>query len=188
MYLWTNGCPSLHQSGLSLWLFWVPLYNLFSFLFHCCFCVWNQHCLEWKICCTHSRFPEASVSERQISRIVWTIRNSRFPTRVLGVTRRILSHRYAVSRDDTTCASFHLNNMTIRWGAFFQIFSLGRIRAPNCNTTQNSVYLLQYQYKWILLQTLQLLLFWNNVFPNECSLSQILVNTSDHIWSGRDVV
>ena len=57
----------------------VPLYDLLSFLVQCCLCIWNQHCLGWNIFCTCSRFPEACVSERQTSRIFWTIRNSRFP-------------------------------------------------------------------------------------------------------------
>ena len=33
---------------------------------------------EWKIFCTFSRFAEACVSERETSRIFWTIRSSRF--------------------------------------------------------------------------------------------------------------
>ena len=49
----------------------VCLFNdLVSFLVHCCLCSWNQQCLGCKIFCTCSRFPEACVSERQISRIV----------------------------------------------------------------------------------------------------------------------
>ena len=78
MYFWIGGCPSVQQSGLSLLLFCVPLYNVLSFLVHCCLVVWNQHCLGWKIFCTYSRFREANVSERQISRIVRTIRDTRF--------------------------------------------------------------------------------------------------------------
>ena len=73
-----GGCPSMQQSGLSVLLFCVPLYDLLWFLVHCCLCIWNQHCLGWRIFCTYSRFPETSVSERQTSRIFWTIRNSRF--------------------------------------------------------------------------------------------------------------
>ena len=138
MYFWIGWCPSVQQSGLSLLLFCVPLYNVLSFLVHCCLCVWNQHCLGWKIFCTYSRFPEANVSERQISRVVRTIRDTRFvcvytqdslsrtisevntsffhgphlrvsrTPQVFRVTRRILSHRHAVSRNETTCACFHL--------------------------------------------------------------------------------
>ena len=48
--------------------------------------------------CTYSRFPEASVSERQISRIVWTIRDSRF---VCAYTRYSL--RRTISE---VCTSF----------------------------------------------------------------------------------
>ena len=81
-----------------------------------------------------SRFPEACVSEREISRVIWTIHNSRFPKfadqnnirrsysflpkftlesisyfpEFLTVTWSILSHIFAVSRDETTCACFHL--------------------------------------------------------------------------------
>ena len=36
--------PHLHKSGLSLSLFCMQLYDLLSFLFHCCLCIWNQHC------------------------------------------------------------------------------------------------------------------------------------------------
>ena len=169
--------------------------NLVSFLFHCCLCVWNQHCLEWMIFCTYSRFPEASVSERQISRIVWTIRDSRFvcvhtqdslsrtisevcttfftsqhlrvsrTLQFFGVTWRNLSHRYAVSPDETTCASFHQK----MWRAFFWSFHRTEFVYQSCNIIQNSVFLLQHQYNCILLQTLWLLLFWNNGFPYACS-------------------
>ena len=52
------------------------LYDLVSILFHRRLCIRNQHCLGWKIFCTYSRLPEASVSERQISRCFGTIRNS----------------------------------------------------------------------------------------------------------------
>ena len=148
------------------------------------------------------RFPEASVSERQVSRIVWTIRNSRFHNiHVLFVCT--LPHwcvhpRFAeqnniwslyfflpkfsleISRTpqvwglleefcptDTPCPqtrqhalNFHLRNKKIKWRAFFQTFLLERIRVPSCNTTQNSACLLQYQYKWILLQKLRLLFFF----------------------------
>ena len=84
-------------------------------------------------------------------------------------TRRILSHRYAVSRNETTCASFHLENKKSGEELSFQVFSSEWIRVPCCVTTQNSVFPLQYQYKWILLQTLWLLLIWNNGFPYACS-------------------
>ena len=64
--------------------------------------------------------------------------------------------------------------------------------------------LLHNQHNWILLQTLWLLLFWNNGFPCACSgirsfawnsidfflwaAFQILANASRQMWSGRDVV
>ena len=48
-------------------------YLLFYVPSLCCrFCIWNQHCLGWKIFFHTSRFPEACVSERRISRIFWT--------------------------------------------------------------------------------------------------------------------
>ena len=49
------------------------------------------------------------------------LRVSRTP-RGFRVTRRILSHRYAVSRNETTCASFHLKQKKIMWGAFFRSY------------------------------------------------------------------
>ena len=93
-----------------------------------------------------SRFPEACVSERQISRVFWTTRNSRFPKfadqnnirssyfflpdshlrvscapRIFRFTWRILSHRYAVPRDDIICACFHLQRESseeLSWDLF----------------------------------------------------------------------
>ena len=103
-----------------------------SFLFHCRLFIWINIAWNEKYFVYASLFPEACVSERQISRVFWTMRNSRFPQFAetephsestllssqvltweylvlpgfLRFTWRILSHRYAV-RDETTCACFH---------------------------------------------------------------------------------
>ena len=210
---WTNVSEliDVHQCnkvGLSLLLFCVlPLYDFLSFLIHCCLCFWNQHCLGWEIFCTYSRFPEACVSERQISRIVWTIRNSRFPNihillmstplasvctpeirwadqhpefillsfpgshsrvsrtpRVVGLLEESVSHRYAVSRDETTCASFHFRTNKIWWRAFFQIFSFERIRVPNCVILHRILsFTCNINTNELLLQILRLLFFFGNI-------------------------
>ena len=47
---------------------------------------------------------------------------------------------------------------------FLQIFSSESIRVPNCNTTQNSVFLLHCQYTWVLLETLWPFLFLDQRF------------------------
>ena len=100
--------------------------------------------LERSLVCA-SRFPEACVSERQISRVFWTIRNSRFPkfadqnhirSSYFFLPRFTLesisyspdfqgylkkfSHRYAVLRDETTCL-LSLSKK-IRWRAFLRSF------------------------------------------------------------------
>ena len=172
----------------------VPLYDILAFLVHCCLSIWNQHCLAWKIfprhaslkdrspelfepfvtldfpisifclcgytlhSCEHPRFAE------QINIWSWYFLLPKFTLSSISyfpncrITRRILSHR----------------NRKNWWRASFQIFSLERIRVPSCNTIQNSVFPLQYQCKWLLLQTLRLLLFWNIGFPYARSLSKIL--------------
>ena len=65
----------------------------------------------------------------------------------LGLLEEFLSHRYAVSRDETTCASFHLDKRKIWWRAFFrsfhwnefmyQIARLHRIPSFTCNINTN---------------------------------------------------
>ena len=136
MFLYFKMWRSMQQSGLSL-----------PFVFVCAFFMTSSHPfsivafasginITWDdrsfVCA--SRFPKAYVSERQISRVIWTIPNSRFPKFAdqnhirssyfllprftlesisyspdfFKVTWRILSHRYAVPRDLTTCACFHL--------------------------------------------------------------------------------
>ena len=134
----------MQQSGLSLLLFCVPLYDLLSFLVHCCSCIWNQHCLAWKIfshilsvsrgkhlwetdlqnrlnhswlsvlVCTSSLFvctPETRRAEQYPNCGVLPPRSTlESISHFLGfsITRRYVSHRHAVSRDKTACASFHL--------------------------------------------------------------------------------
>ena len=76
-----GGCPSVQQSGLfSTFCFFCAF---FMTSFHSFSTVasasginiaWNERSFAYT-----SRFPEACVSERQISRVFWTIRNSRFP-------------------------------------------------------------------------------------------------------------
>ena len=41
------------------------------------------------------------------------------------VTRRIFSHRYATSRDETACASFHPGSKRIKVKSFLQIYFIG---------------------------------------------------------------
>ena len=49
-----GGCPSMQQSGLHLpFVFMCLLYDFLSFLFHSRLCIWNQHCLGWKIFFSH---------------------------------------------------------------------------------------------------------------------------------------
>ena len=157
-------------------------------------------------------FPRQASLRDQVSRIVWTIRNSRFPnihiclcvhsphwcvhprfaeqnniwslyfflaefSLEISRTPQVLGLLEEFCPTDTPChqtrkhaLNFHLRNKKIKWRAFFQTFSLERIRVPSCKTTQIYACLLQYQYKWILLQKLRLLFFsWNNSFPYACS-------------------
>ena len=151
-----GGCPSMHQSGLSLPFVFVCLfYDLLSFLFHCRFAFEINIGLDERSFVCASRFPRACVSERQISRVFWTIRNSRFPKfadqnhirssysffpgshlwvsrtpQILRVTWRILSHRHAVPRDETTCACFHLQrelSEELTWDLFIGTNSCAKL-------------------------------------------------------------
>ena len=75
-----GGYPSMQQSELSspfvLWAFFMTSFHSFSSVAFA-----SGINIAWKersfVCA--SRFPEACVSERQISRVFRTIRNSRFP-------------------------------------------------------------------------------------------------------------
>ena len=109
-----------------------------------CLCVHSRH---W---CAHPRFAEQNN--------IWSLYFF-LPKFSLEISR--------FCPTDTPCPqtrqhalNFHLRNKKIKWRAFFQTFLLERIRVPSCNTTQNSACLLQYQYKWILLQKLRLLFFF----------------------------
>ena len=110
------------------------LYDLLSFLFHCRLFIWNQHCLGWKIFYSYfsvsrgMRLWETDLqsllnhTQLSIPKVRWSeptfvVHTSFFPgshlrvpctPRTFRVTSRILSHRYAVPRDETTCACFHL--------------------------------------------------------------------------------
>ena len=155
-----GGCPSMQQSGLSLlYVFVCLLYDLLSFIPFPLSALSSGINIAWDersfVCA--SRFPETCVSERQISRFFWTIRNSRFPkcadqnhirsSFFFLVLPAFLSHRYAVARDQTTCACFHL--LKNRWKSFLEILSSEPILAWSCNKVQNAVPSLQNQYNWI---------------------------------------
>ena len=98
MYFWINGCPSMQQSGLSSLLFCVPLRTSFHSFSTSAFASGIN--IAW---CERSfihtaRFPEACVSERQISRIVRTIRDSRFPNFFVCTPRIRVYTRDSLSR------------------------------------------------------------------------------------------
>ena len=214
---WCGECPSMHQSGLSFPFVLPSLWPPF-FLFHCRLFIWNQHCLRWKTFFWYfsvsrgMRLWKTDLSQHPYFICVYTSRirvytrdslsrssgvcTSFFPgshlsvsrtLQGLRVTRRVLSHRYATSLDETACASLHLRNKKIRWRAFIQIFSLERLGVSRCDTTQNSFFYnintTEFRFRYFGFRY-----FWNNVFPYACSSSQILVNASGHMWSGRDVV
>ena len=158
-----------------------------------------------------SRFPEASISERHISRIVWTILNSRSPnihilflctppafvctpeirraeqhlkfvllffpsshlrvsrtSRIFRVYLKNLVSQIRCARDETTCACFHPQRKLgeeLSWDLFIgtnsctKVVTLHWIPSFPCNINTNEFFL----------QTLRLLLFWNNGFPYACS-------------------
>ena len=157
----------MQQSGLSL-----------PFVFVCAFFMTSSHPFsivafasginiawdERSFVCA-SRFPEACVSERQISRVIWTIPNSRFakfadqnhlrssyfllprftlesisysPEFFRGYLKNLVSQIR-----EPTCACFHLQRTSVK--SFLRIFSPERILAQSCNNVQNSVFSLQYQ-------------------------------------------
>ena len=75
-----GGCPSMQQSGLSLsFVFYVPSLwpPCIPFFIVACSSGINI-ALNGRSFISASRFPEACFSERQISRVFWTIRHSRF--------------------------------------------------------------------------------------------------------------
>ena len=113
-----------------LLFFMCLLYDLLSFLLHCRLCICNQHCLDWKIFYSYfsvsrgMRLCQSLVNHAWLSipEVRWSEPHSEFILlssqvhtweyvvlpRFLGVTWRILSHRYAVPHDETPCAYFHL--------------------------------------------------------------------------------
>ena len=110
-----------------------------------------------------SRFPEACVCEREISRVFWTIRNSRFPKFAdqnhirssyffhLRFTLESISYSpdfWGLVEEccltDTLCRetrqhapAFTLKKYYVK--RFLQIFSSERICAQSCHKVQNSV-------------------------------------------------
>ena len=79
IYFWINGCPSMQQSGLSLLLFCMPLYDLLPFLIDCCLCIRNQHCLGWKIFYSYFSLSRGKRLWETDLQNCLNIRNSRFP-------------------------------------------------------------------------------------------------------------
>ena len=169
-----GGCPSMQQSGLSIsFVFYVPSLWPPLFLFHCraftsgTNIAWNERSF---VCA--SRFPEARVSERQISRVFWTIRNSQFPKFAeqnnirssysflprFSLESVLYSLDFESSLEefcltDTLCRETrqHVLAFTLKENfvkSFLDIFSWERIRAQSCNRVQNSVLSLQYQDNW----------------------------------------
>ena len=125
------------------------------------------------------------------------------------VTRRIVCHRYAVSRDETTCARFHLKNKKTKWRPFFrsfhrsefvyQVVMLHRIPSFYCNINTNEFCFRHFGSCYFgttvsrthvrehcLLHGIAASRFLILVSFFLKLLSQILVNASVHIWSGRD--
>ena len=145
--------------------------------------------LSWTI--RNSRFPNIHIlflctppafvctPRDSLSRTTSGVCTSFFPSSHLRVSRtpRVSAIREEFCPTDTLCrATSTLKKSKIRCRTFFQIFSLERIRVPSCDTTQNFVFPLQNQYKWILLQTLRLLLFWNNGFPYASSGNTVFLH------------
>ena len=138
-----------------LLLFVCLLYDLLSFLFYCRLCIWNKHCWGWKIFCSYfsvSRSMRLWETDLQsllnhtslsIPEVRWSEQHSEFVllssqvhTReylvlpgFLRFTCRILTHRYAVPRDETTCACFHLQKKLseeLSWDLFVGTNSCGK--------------------------------------------------------------
>ena len=69
----------MQQSGLSLLLFCMPLYDLLPFLIHCCLCIKNQYCLGWKIFYSYFSVSQGTRLWETDLQNCLNIRNSRFP-------------------------------------------------------------------------------------------------------------
>ena len=123
--------------------------------------------IAWDVIHT-SRFPEACVSERQISRVFWTTRNSRFPkfaeqnnirTSYFFLPRFSLEsilHSpvflaylkiFVLPRDETTCAWFQPSKRN-KVKSFLEIFPSERFPTYSRYKVQNSVLSLQNQHTW----------------------------------------
>ena len=159
-----DGCPSMQQSGLSLpFVFVFLLHDLLSFLSHRRFCIWNQHYLGWKIFCLCLSFSRdmslwetdlknllnhtlLSIPRSSLIRTTFGVHISFFPDshlkesctpQIFRFTWRILSHRNAVLRDETTCACFRLQKKLgeeLSWALI-----CGTNSCVKCNKVKNSV-------------------------------------------------
>ena len=113
---WINGCPQMQQSGELSELFVTLGFPISNFSL----CVHTPHS------CVHPRFAEQNnIRILYLFLPRFTLESISYSVNI-RVSRRISSQRYAVSRDETTCASLHLKKK-IRWRAFFRIYSLERI-------------------------------------------------------------
>ena len=168
----------MQYSGISLpFVFVCLLYDLLSFLFHCRLCIWTQHYLGWEIFCLCFSISETYVSERQISRVFWTIRNSIPEVRwsephsefillssqihteeylVLPgfwrLTRRILSHKVrCVARRDNMCLLS--TSKEIRWrtalGSFHRNEFVRKVVIPSCPAISIQLNLFSPQMFWL---------------------------------------
>ena len=91
--------------------------------------------------------------------------------RVLGVTRKnfVPQTRHVPRRDHMRQLFTSEKHRKLGEEFSFRSFHRSEFVCPVVKSTQNSVFLLQYQHKWILLQTLRLLFSWNTGFPYACS-------------------
>ena len=124
------------------------LYDLLSFFLHCRLFIWNQTLLGMKdLLFILFGFPRHDSSEPYVTLDSWSslirttfgLHTSFFPGSHLRVSRtpwilrftwRILSHRYAVPRDETTCASFHLQRKLseeLSWDLFIGSTSCAKL-------------------------------------------------------------
>ena len=201
-----GGCRSMQQSGLSL-----------PFVFVCAFFMTFSHPFsivaftsginiawdERSFVCA-SRFPEACVSERQISRVIWTIPNSRFPKfadqnhirssyfllprftlesisyspDLFRVTWRILSHRYEAFDNSPTISSssFFFKNW---WSAGHGVETL-----YSCSTFlfANSQYLPTHLFSMLKKQAT--LFAWDFTQPNNFGVAPAERDSSfEHLFA-----
>ena len=159
-----GGCPSMQQSGLSLLLFLCAFFmTSFHFVSIVAFAsginiAWNERSFVFA-----SRFPEACVSEKQISRIFWTICNSWFPK--FAELNNIRNSYFFLLRFSLESILYspdfevYLNNFVsqircaarrnnirllspsekFKWRAFLRSFHRNEFLALSCNNVQNYV-------------------------------------------------